>query len=678
MQMFYDLVKRNSKRNRKENGLFFVSLIVSIVAFYIILSLEKQDVIIFLKTMESQALEKLFLLIPVLYGLSLFILFFLVYFAGKYQLERRNRELGMYLMLGMKRSKLVLMLFVEELWNSILSLAIGIPVAVFISEVISLVTAKIVGLGIIGHSFTFSISAVIGTIVGYFIIRFVAIIILSGKFSRKEVIELLSDSQSEKKRKINKVVVTIKLLLGSILLAVAFTIAITEISWSSLKFFGITVILGLSGMFLLLQGIGVLFEIILKKKTNRNELKMFTFRQLQESVFLKPNTMAISSILVLMTITCFAYGISVGFLFNSKEPHIIDYTFQADEEEVKSLINKLDLNKYIDGFYDMRIGMLYSDTFSPEGLIKAVENQKDGKEKDILLNNLQVFDSPYLISVDSYNKILELQGKAPIELKNNEVALYENPKFKIGDIMESVLKEKPSLYLDGEEYIIGEKYYSDSIVTDRLITISRGLIVSEEVFNKYTRPNNVNTYWNVTLNKGFVREKGLMQAISYVNEKLDTTEISYESYLQNIGRELFFTVSASYTTIYLAVIFLIIANTVMGVQFLMHQEKTKKRYLSLTYLGASYEMLCKSARNQITWYFSLPIIVAAINSIFSVRALFTGLMPTTMKEQVSKLMIIAIPIIVLICMVELFYMHFVKKISDKSILKLMDVKREDN
>lgn len=678
MQMFYDLVKRNSKRNRKENGLFFVSLIVSIVAFYIILSLEKQDVIIFLKTMESQALEKLFLLVPVLYELSLFILFFLVYFAGKYQLERRNRELGMYLMLGMKRSKLVLMLFVEELWNSILSLAIGIPVAVFISEVISLVTAKIVGLGIIGHSFTFSISAVIGTIVGYFIIRFVAIIILSGKFSKKEVIELLSDSQSEKKRKINKVVVTIKLLLGSILLAVAFTIAITEISWSSLKFFGITVIIGLSGMFLLLQGIGVLFEIILKKKTNRNELKMFTFRQVQESVFLKPNTMAISSILVLMTITCFAYGISVGFLFNSKEPHIIDYTFQADEEEVKSLINKLDLNKYIDGFYDMRIGMLYSDTFSPEGLIKAVENQKDGKEKDILLNNLQVFDSPYLISVDSYNKILELQGKTPIELKNNEVALYENPQFKIGDIMESVLKEKPSLFLDGEEYIIGEKYYSDSIVTDRLITISRGLIVSEEVFNKYTKQSNVNTYWNVTLNKGFVREKGLMQAISYVNEKLDTTEISYESYLQNIGRELFFTVSASYTTIYLAVIFLMIANTVMGVQFLMHQEKTKKRYLSLTYLGASYEMLCKSARNQITWYFSLPIIVAAISSIFLVRALFTGLILTTMKEQVSKLMIIAIPIIVLICMVELFYMHFVKKISDKNILKLMDVKREDN
>ena len=142
--MFYDLVNRNSKQNRKENGLFFVSLIMAIVAFYIILSLEKQDVIIFLKTMESEALDKLFLLIPALYGLSLFILFFLVYFAGKYQLDRRSKELGMYLILGMKRSKLLLMLFAEELWNSVLSLIIGIPIAMCISEIISLVTAKIV------------------------------------------------------------------------------------------------------------------------------------------------------------------------------------------------------------------------------------------------------------------------------------------------------------------------------------------------------------------------------------------------------------------------------------------------------------------------------------------------------------------------------------------------------
>lgn len=678
MQMFYDLVNRNSKQNRKENGLFFVSLIMAIVAFYIILSLEKQDVIIFLKTMESEALDKLFLLIPALYGLSLFILFFLVYFAGKYQLDRRSKELGMYLILGMKRSKLLLMLFAEELWNSVLSLIIGIPIAMCISEIISLVTAKIVGLGIIGHKFSFSFSAVIGTVIGYFIIRFAALVILSGKFSKKEVTELLSESQVEKKREINKVIVSIKLVLGVVLLTVSFAIAIIGVSWANIKLMGLTVILGIGGIFLLFQGIGVLFEIILKKKNNISELKMFTFRQLQESVFLKPNTLAISSLLVLMAISCFAYGIPVGYLFNSKEAHVIDYTFEAKEEEVKSVIDKLELNEYIDGIYDMNIGMFYDGSFSANDLISAVENQSDGDDKDSLLNNLQYRDRPYLISVTSYNKLLELQGKEQIILKDNEVALYNDPVFKVGDVMENALKERPALYFDGEQYKLIDKYYNDSIVTDKLITIMYGLIVSEEVFNKYTDENNISTYWNATLNDGFVKEKGLMQAIAEVNEKLDTTGICYESYLQNIGRELFYTVAASYTTIYLAIIFLIIANTVMGVQFLMHQQKTKKRYQSLIYLGASYEMLCKSARNQTAWYFSLPIVIAAISSIFAVRALFTGIITKEMQEQVGKLMAISIVIIILICVIELIYMEFVKKSSDKNILKIMDIKREDN
>lgn len=676
--MFYDLVKRNSKRNRKENGLFFISLIVSIVAFYIILSLEKQDVIIFLKTMESQALDKLFLLIPVLYGLSLFILFFLVYFAGKYQLERRNRELGMYLMLGMKRRKLLLMLFMEELRNSILSLAIGIPISIFISEIISLATAKIVGLGIIGHSFSFSMTAILGTIAGYFIIRFIALIILSGKFSKKEVIELLSDSQTEKKRKINKVAVAIKFLLGIIFLAVAFTIAIAGLSWKSIKLFAITVILGLSGMFLLFQGIGVLFEIILRKKQSKGELKMFTFRQLQESVFLKPNTMAISSLLILMTISCFAYGIPVGYLNNSKEAHVMDYTFKGSKEEVQSIIKDLNLEQYIDGIYDMNLGICYKKGIDIKELVAVIEKQPNSEDKDIALNNIQHMDRPYLISVNSYNKLLEIQGKDTIELKDNEVALYNDPQFRTGDTIKRTLKERPTLYINGEDYRLVDKYYSDSIVTDSLITIMNGLIVPEEMFDKYTDKNNVSTYWNVTLKKEFVDEKGLMQAISMVNEKLNTAEIRYESYLQNIGRELFYTVSASYTTIYLAVIFLIIANTVMGVQFLMHQQKTRKRYVSLTYLGANYEMLCKSSRNQITWYFSLPIIVSTISSIFAVRSLFTGIMTTSMKDHVGKLMVISIPVIAVICVIELFYMHLVKKSSDKNILKLMDIKREDN
>ena len=53
-------------------------------------------------------------------------------------------------------------------------------------------------------------------------------------------------------------------------------------------------------------------------------------------------------------------------------------------------------------------------------------------------------------------------------------------------------------------------------------------------------------------------------------------------------------------------------------------------------------------------------------------------MTTAMKAEVSQLMVISIPVIAVICMVELLYMYLVKKNSDKNILRLMDIKREDN
>lgn len=683
--MFYNLVKKNSKRNRKENGLFFSSLIVSIIAFYVILSLGKQDVILFLREMESDAINKLFLLIPLLYGLSLFILFFLVYFAGKYQLERRSHELGMYLMLGMKRSKLYLMLLAEEVWNSILSLAVGIPIAIFLSEIISLITAKSVGLGVIGHKFSFSLSAVIGTILGYFVIRCFALLILSGKFSIKEITELLSESQQEKHRKRNRIATIIQLILGVGLLGTAYTRAIKGDAWEDFNAMGITIVMGIAATFLLFRSIGILFEILLIRRKNKNGLGMFTFRQLQESIFIKPNALAISSLLVMMALCCFGYGVSVGYFFNTKDNHVIDYTFDDAEEVIKFEMQKLQLEDYVDRLFEMKLGRYFSESdefhFSAENLIHMVEKQKDVPDKDILLNNLQYFDHPYLISLSSYNQLLVLSGKEPIKLSDHQVALYSDPDWAYGQtpvILGNALKEMPYIEIGQERYELVDKLYQDNIVTDRFITISYGLIVSDELFQQLANPNSISSYWNATLKKDFVEENGLMQAISKVNALLNTTQLHYESYLQNMGRELFYSVAASYTTIYLAVIFLIIANTVIGVQFLMQQQKTKRRYQTLISLGGFYKMLCKSARQQITWYFSLPVVVAAVGSIFGVRSLFTGITTSAMRSEISSLMIVSCAMILLLCVVEFCYILSVKRISDKSIEAMMEKTREDS
>ena len=76
--MFFKQILRNAAKNRKGNGLFFGSLVIAIVAFYTLLSLGQQDVMIYLKSVESDAVAKLLKLLPVVYFVSLFFVFFLV------------------------------------------------------------------------------------------------------------------------------------------------------------------------------------------------------------------------------------------------------------------------------------------------------------------------------------------------------------------------------------------------------------------------------------------------------------------------------------------------------------------------------------------------------------------------------------------------------------------------
>lgn len=683
--MFFKLVKKSSQRNRRENSLFFVSLIISIVAFYIILSLENQDVIIFLKTMESDAISRLFQLIPALYIGTLVILFFLVYFSGKYQMERRSHEFGMYLMMGMRRSRLFLMLLAEEIWSSLLSIIIGIPIAVFLSEIISLVTAKLVGLGIIGHHFTLSGKAVLWTIIGYCIIRFAALILLSGNVAGKDIVTLMIGVQEQKHRVPHRLLAVIWLADGIILLALAYGLAIMGISWASLPGMGATIAFGLTGTFLLFRGISLLFDMMLRGAKSRNGLAVFNFRQLQESMFFKPSVPTVASLLVLIALCCFGYGVSVSMSYGSNSEHVIDYTFENDENAVREAMASDELAANFDRLFAVKTGIIRTEvvgddhSLSIDEFMAAVERQSDSTVKRQLLNNLQYMDAPYLIDQSGYNEILSLAGKEPLNLGENQLALYINPEFygNCLELLSRVLEEKVHFEIDGESWEIVPELYENSIVTDRTITLSIGLIVPDKALERLT-DGQYSTYWNGALKKELVSERGLMQAIIGVNALLDGTSLNYESYLKNIGRQLFYMVAASYTTIYLAIIFLIIANTVIGVQFLMQQQKTKKRYQILLKLGCSYELLCRSARRQICWYYALPVGVAAVSSFFGIRSLFTGIATAAMRDNIFGQMAVAIPVVLLLLVVEWIYVLAVMRMSDRRIAGMMTLKREDD
>ena len=198
------------------------------------------------------------------------------------------------------------------------------------------------------------------------------------------------------------------------------------------------------------------------------------------------------------------------------------------------------------------------------------------------------------------------------------------------EIMNTVLADRPEVEVGGNTLRLTGKVQTTAVVTDYSITLSFALILPDDAFQYYTQ-GQYDVYVNGVLDSSVSEKTGLMQAISEMNERLNETGLNYESYLQNMGRQLFYIVAASYITIYLAIIFLIVANTVIGVQFLMNQQKTNRRYKTLIKLGAVYETLCASAKKQINWYFGIPVFAAAVSSLFAVRALFTGLLSSVTR-----------------------------------------------
>lgn len=684
--MFSELVKRNSRRSRRENGLFFASLLIAIIAFYIILSLSHQDVIVFLKTMESDAVNRLLTLVPALYGLTLCILFFLVYYANRFQLARRRHEFGVYLMLGMQRRKLFGMLLAEDLRSSLIALAIGLPAALLISEVISLVTARLVGLGIVGHRFTLSLSAIVWTAVGFLLIKLLASLILSGKIVREEIGALLTETPEGTKKQRPAVVYAAALVLGIALLAAAYTLAIRGYAWSGLRYMAGTLALGVAGTLLLFYGLRVIIDRLARRGDRAGKLWVFNFRQVEETVIHRSGALAICSLLILAALCCFGAGVATA-RSSRAETHTLDYTFPTDSKSadtVRETLTAHGLDGAFSDLFEMRIGYIRTTedrdhAVRYEALERTAETLPDADERQQLQYMLEAVGYPHLIALSSYNRLLDAAGQPELTLADDEAAVYCDSEVSPASrtaMINRLIAEGPAITIDGAPFTLVGQVQSVSVVTDRSITMLFALIVPDAAFEHYTQ-GDYDVYLDGVLAPDMTEGKSLMNAIADMNALLNPLGLKYESYLQNLGRELFYIVAASYLTIYLAIIFLVVANTIIGVQFLMGQQRAERRYRTLVRLGAEHDTLCRAAKAQISWYFGLPVGVAAVSSLFGVRALFSGILSASAQSGMAEMMIAAGAMILLLCVVEWIYMAAVKRSSSRYLLGLMAPEREE-
>lgn len=676
--MFFKQVRRNAAKNRKGNGLFFGSLVVAIIAFYTLLSLGEQDVMRYLATIERDAVQKLMALLPVVYVVSLFFVFFLVYFACQYQIDNRRRELGMYLMLGMKQSRMFAMLLCETLWNSAASLLVGLPLALLLTEGISLATAKVAGLGIIGHHFSFSPGAVVWTVCGYILVQLLSMLQICARISKTEPADFFCpDTKKQTISSGGKSTAIFTAGLGFLLFAYYL-----GMFWMRTFHPIVTVavvVFGILGTFLLYRGLGgFLGRRIRKKSPELAGLGTFTARQVQENVLSQHKSLAISSLLLMMSLACISYGISMGY-GRSADKRSVDFSLFGEDKQIDEALGKAGVRKMVKDEYPLYLSIAKEKymggkkgEFDTSELKEALHfiKDSDGLAENII-ENLHI---DYVIAESSYNRILKNVGKEEMNLSDNQVALFSSMAREgdgnFGVIFEKVLKNRVSIGIDGKNYQIAPTFYGDNIVADRAITLYLALIVPDELYATIAREPEPYCR-NLNLRDDVVEEMGLMQAIQNVNAQLTGTGIEYDSYLGGIGRNLFYTVAASYLTIYLGVLFWLIANTVIGLKYLIGQRQTKHRYETLAIMGADTDSMCRSVKKQIRSYFLLTLATALASSAAAIYTMFTSFTKLPAGDSIFSVAALSAVALVVFAIVEILYISLAVRAACREIRQIV-------
>ena len=213
--MLFKLSIRNMKKSFKDYAIYFLTLVLGIAIFYMFNSLDSQQAM--LEVSESTR-EMIKLMIQMLGMISVFIaivLGFLIVYANNFLVNRRKREFGIYMTLGMGRRQISGIIFLETILIGILSLVVGIFIGIFASQFMSILVAKLFEADMSEFTFVFSKDACIKTCI-YFAVMYLAVMIFNTlTISRYKLINLLTAIKKNEKVKMKNPIISILVFLVS-------------------------------------------------------------------------------------------------------------------------------------------------------------------------------------------------------------------------------------------------------------------------------------------------------------------------------------------------------------------------------------------------------------------------------------------------------------------------------
>ncbi|MCY6369387.1 FtsX-like permease family protein [Clostridium ganghwense] len=605
--MLTKLAFKNVGKSFKEYAIYFFTLAFGVCVFYMFNSIEAQQGIMEVTKTQHAAMKTL---TQVLKYISIFVavvLGFLIVYANNFFIKRRKKELGVYLALGMEKSKISAILVLETSLIAIFALIIGIISGVFLSQFMSVFTAKIFEADLTAYEFVFSMDAVVKSILYFGIIFITVIVFNTAAISKYKLIDLIYGDRKNETLKIKNIMVSFVLFIISVMcLGCAYYLIIKngmkDLNW---MFTG-SIIFGTMGTILFFFSLTGFSIKLIQKNENLyfKNLNMFVLRQLNSKINTNFVSMSVVCILLLLTIGILSTGISMENVLSTdlRKTVPFDFTFHIKcDETPKSIIdnlpqniNAMDYIKKYDEYTEYNaVGINYDDIF---------KHTPDGGENK--------FKFPLsFISLTDYNEILAMMDKEPLTLKDNSYIIVSKNEMLLPHLEEAV-ENNTAIEIDGKKvYPQGEvQKLSTNNFSSTYFVVNDGMISN---MNPSMVLANIDCFTSEGADELDDKLSQYVKAEDHKKWSFSYYISKTQIYQQSISTKAL----VSFLAIYLGFVFLITSTAILALQQLSEAADNKKRYDLLLKLGVDKGMINKALFMQIACYFVLPLCLAVVHSI---------------------------------------------------------------
>lgn len=632
--MYSKIAMKNVKKSFKDYSIYFLTLILAVCIFYSFNSIESQKAFMEMSASGAEFIDEVSAMISCVSVFVAVILGSLIIYANNFLIKKRNKELGIYMTLGMGKAKISKILIFETIIVGVLSLISGLIIGFIASQGLSVLVVKLFQFNMNKFTFMISISA-IGKTICYFGIMFLMVMIFNTfVISKYKIIDLLIVGRKNEEIKFkNPMIYFITFIICVISLSSAYKLVIDVGLEVEDPRFIISIILGIIGtvlFFFSLTGF-ILYIVKNNKSIYFKGLNIFIIKQINSKVKTNFISMSVICLMLFVTIVTLSTGFSFKNALESSLEEATPYDFSAYvyiDPDYNVISIEESLNKMGISFNDNAKVVYYNEYKNSESFNDIMNlNQSDGNFNPEIR----------YIKISDYNKMRAISNEEPIELAKDEVLVTSTASKVLPEIKEYMSKND-TLSIENTTYKIKNKNVIENNLSTYYMTNNFCTIVINDEFCDKAEAilSRVNVNFKLDKDKS---QDDLMKSIddfndrrySYSNDSMsssvDKDKDDYEGigYVMASSRNYIYESNRGVTTtilfvgIYLGIVFLISSMAVLALQQLSEASDSIDRYISLRRLGVSKKSINKTIFMQTLVYFSIPVVLAFVHSIVGIK-----------------------------------------------------------